>query len=64
MAIDFKFDFNDNEKNDVPFQQIIDALIYLIVITRPNIAFATSFLNQFNLNVMLSIGAAKKILKY
>jgi len=56
MTIDSKFDFND-KKIDVSFQQLIDALMYLAVNTEPDIAFATSFLSQFNLNHdALSIG--------
>lgn len=37
-------------KNDTdpPYQQLIGALMYLAVLTRPDISFCISYLSQFN----------------
>jgi hypothetical protein len=41
---------NDENVNNVPYQQVIGCLMYLSVCTRPDIAFVSSYLSQFNLN--------------
>jgi len=41
MVISSKFDLNNTEKINVPFQQLI-ALMYLVINSRPDIAFVTS----------------------
>lgn len=33
---------------DIPYQQIIDGLMYLSVMTRPDILYCISYLSQFN----------------
>ena len=36
------------EQNQLPFRELIGALMYLAVATRPNISFAVNWLSQFN----------------
>ncbi|XP_037942820.1 secreted RxLR effector protein 161-like [Teleopsis dalmanni] len=48
-----------------PYQSLIGALMYLVVTTRPDIAFAVNFLSQFNSNYNVEHWkAAKRILRY
>lgn len=35
---------------DIPYQQLIDSIMYLAVCTRPDICFSVSYLSQFNIN--------------
>lgn len=35
-------------KGKMPYQQLIGSLMYLAVLTMPNIAFSFSYLSQFN----------------
>ena len=39
---------NDRQVGNFPYQQIIGCLMYLVVLTRPDIAFAVGYLSQFN----------------
>lgn len=49
----------------LPYQQLIGALMYLAVNSRPDIAFATSFLSQFNIDhTEQNWKSAKRILRY
>lgn len=51
MQTGFKFACDDKQSiNNVPYQQLIDALMYLVVNSRLDIAFAISFLSQFNID--------------
>lgn len=45
-----KLDLNVDEvlNVNVPFQQLIGSLMYLSVLTRPDISYAVSFMSQFN----------------
>lgn len=57
------------DKNDIdnlfPYQQIIGSLMYLAVLTRPDIAFAVGFLSQFNNSYTKQHCAyVKRILRY
>lgn len=38
----------DTCKKELPYQQLIGSLMYLSVLTRPDISFAVSYLSQFN----------------
>lgn len=56
-------------KNDVmnqyPYQNLIGALMYLAVTTRPDITYAVSYLSQFNTNFDVEHWkAAKRVLRY
>lgn len=47
--LESKLDFSvESKKSDVPYQQLIGCLMYLAVLTRPDIAFSVSYLSQFN----------------
>lgn len=64
--IESKLDFSVESKEiDVPYQQLIGSLMYLAVLTRPDIAYSVSFLSQFN-NCFLESHwkCAKRILRY
>lgn len=57
----------DNNVNDtnIPYQQLIGSLMYLSVLTRPDIAFSVSFLSQFNsCHNNIHWNYAKRILRY
>lgn len=50
---------------DIPYQQAIGSLMYLAVLTRPDISFAVSYLSQFNNNFNESHWVCvKRVLKY
>lgn len=53
------------EKIDVPYQRLIGSLMYLAVLTRPDISFSVSYLSQFN-NCYKETHwkCAKRILRY
>ncbi|XP_043471732.1 secreted RxLR effector protein 161-like [Leptopilina heterotoma] len=54
-----------NEMRNVPYQSLIGALIYLVVSTRPDIAYTISVLSQFNVNPgRMHWVAAKRVLRY
>lgn len=49
----------------MPYQELIGSLMYLAVLTRPDIAYSVSFLSQFNSNHTLEHWkCAKRILRY
>lgn len=53
-----------NEKS-LPYRELIGALMYLAVCTRPDIAYAVSYLSQFNCCYgMQHWTAAKRVLRY
>lgn len=53
------------ENVQVPYQCLIDSLMFLVVNSRPNISFAVSYLSQFNKNHQMEYWrAAKRILRY
>lgn len=56
---------NDTCDQKVPYQQLIGGLMYLAVCTRPDLAFAVSYLSQFNkCHDDTHWIAAKRILRY
>lgn len=56
---------NKNCDSQIPYQKLIGGLMYLAVLTRPDIAYSVSFLSQFN-NCYDNVtwAYAKRILKY
>lgn len=55
----------ENCKGQFPYQQLIGSLMYLAVLTRPDIAFSVGFLSQFNNCFNQETWSyAKRILKY
>lgn len=56
---------SENCKANVPYQRLIGSLMYLAVLTRPDIAYSISYLSQFN-NCYneTHYNYAKRILKY
>lgn len=40
---------NQDDATEVPYQQLVGSLMYLAVLTRPDIAFSVSFFSQFPL---------------
>ena len=58
------------EKSDVcedklPYQRLIGSLMYLAVLTRPDIAYSVSYLSQFNNSYShVHWNYAKRVLKY
>lgn len=62
-----KLDIEKGEScsNDIPYQQLIGGLMYLSVLTRPDIAFCISYLSQFNKCYTNNHWSyAKRVLKY
>lgn len=54
-----------NINNQVPYQRLIGSLMYLSVLTRPDITYAVSYLSQFNhCHTKAHWGYAKRVLKY
>lgn len=55
----------DSINSDVPYQQLIGSLMYLSVLTRPDISYSISFLSQFNNCHTKELWEyAKRVLKY
>ena len=55
----------NSEHSDYPFQSLIGCLMFLAVNTRPDIAYATSYLSQFNTkHNKTHWEAAKRVLRY
>ena len=55
---------SDEEKR-LPYRELVGALMYLAVATRPDIAFSVSALSQFNTNYrQIHWSAAKRVLRY
>ncbi|KAK9873685.1 hypothetical protein WA026_023685 [Henosepilachna vigintioctopunctata] len=60
-----EFDLTKENCKDVPYQELIGSLMYLAVLTRPDIAYSVSFLSQFNNNHSVEQWkCAKRILRY
>lgn len=62
-----KLDIDKAETCDdsIPYQQLIGSLMYLSVLTRPDISYAVSFLSQFNkCHTNVHWNYAKRILRY
>lgn len=63
------FDFNENNcdtnVNNCQYQKLIGSLMYLAVLTRPDISFSVSFLSKFNnCNNSYHWKCAKRVLRY
>lgn len=55
----------EGQNEEIPFQSLIGNLMYLVQGTRPDIAFATSYLSQFNLHhTYHHWKLAKRVLRY
>ena len=55
----------EEEKPDLPYQQLIGSLMYVAIGTRPDISFAVSYLSQFNAHYGEGHWkAAKRVLRY
>ncbi|KAK9873393.1 hypothetical protein WA026_022456 [Henosepilachna vigintioctopunctata] len=67
--LDTSLDFNKVDENicdpNIPYQNLIGGLMYLAILTRPDIAFSVSFLSQYN-NKYTNVHwqSAKRILRY
>jgi len=60
-----KYQEGDNIADISLYQQIIGSLMYLVIGTRPDLAFAISLLSQFSSKPTVEhLGAAKRILRY
>ncbi|KAJ8719262.1 hypothetical protein PYW07_016818 [Mythimna separata] len=65
METKLNVECDKNVNNQVPYQQLIGSLMYLSVLTRPDITFAVSYLSQFNnCHTDEHWAYAKRILKY
>uniref|UniRef100_A0A6V7IJ77 Retrovirus-related Pol polyprotein from transposon TNT 1-94 n=1 Tax=Bracon brevicornis TaxID=1563983 RepID=A0A6V7IJ77_9HYME len=55
----------DHKRSDFPYQELIGSLMYLSTCTRPDIAYVTSYLSQYNTNYNETHwNAAKRVLRY
>lgn len=65
MEINLKLDKGEHCDKKYPYQQLIGSLMYLSVLTRPDISYSISFLSQFN-NCFNKVHwqHAKRVLKY
>lgn len=55
----------NDESNNIPYRELVGALTYLSVATRPDITFAVSYLSQFNSNYKREHwNMAKRVLRY
>jgi len=60
-----KFQDGDNIVDATLYQQIIGSLMYLVIGTRPDLAFTVSLLSQYSSQpTTIHMGAAKRILRY
>lgn len=65
MEVNLKCKKEDGCNSQNPYQQLIGSLMYLVVLTRPDIAYAVSYLSQFNnCNTEEHWAYAKRILRY
>uniref|UniRef100_A0A5S6R2R3 Reverse transcriptase Ty1/copia-type domain-containing protein n=1 Tax=Trichuris muris TaxID=70415 RepID=A0A5S6R2R3_TRIMR len=56
---------NEEEMANFPYQMLVGSMMYLAVATRPDIAYAVSFLSQFNTCYTVEHWkAAKRVLRY
>uniref|UniRef100_A0A2A4J3A4 Reverse transcriptase Ty1/copia-type domain-containing protein n=1 Tax=Heliothis virescens TaxID=7102 RepID=A0A2A4J3A4_HELVI len=66
MEVNLKLEKDENKNvTNLPYQQLIGSLMYISVLTRPDISFTVSFLSQYN-NCYSEIHwkHAKRVLKY
>lgn len=57
--------YKDKEVSEKPYRQLVEALMYLAVATRPDIAYAATYLGQFNhCHIKEHWVAAKRVLRY
>ena len=66
-TLECKLDIDKSETCDdsIPYQQLIGSLMYLSVLTRPDISYSVSFLSQFNkCHTNVHWNYAKRILRY
>ncbi|XP_043475809.1 secreted RxLR effector protein 161-like [Leptopilina heterotoma] len=55
----------DHEENSLPYRELLRSLMYLAMCTRPDIAYATSYLSQFNNCYNINHWTAvKRVLRY
>lgn len=65
MEVNLKCKKENNCSNENPYQQLIGSLMYLVVLTRPDIAYAVSYLSQFNnCNTEQQWAYGKRVLRY
>lgn len=65
MEINLKLEKRKNIDSKFPYQQLIGSLMYLSVLTRPDISYCISYLSQFNnCNTETHWKHAKRVLKY
>ncbi|KAG6438793.1 hypothetical protein O3G_MSEX000229 [Manduca sexta] len=64
--MDCKLNINKGtDINNLPYQQLIGSLMYLSVLTRPDITFCVNYLSQFNTcHTYEHWGYAKRVLRY
>lgn len=65
--MEVKLHVNKSEKcnEQLPYQQLIGSLMYLVMLTRPDIAFSVGFLSQYNNSYNLEHWSyAKRVLRY
>lgn len=65
MEVNLKLEKSKNEMSNCLYQQLIGSLMYLSVLTRPDISYCISYLSQFNnCNNETHWKHAKRVLKY
>lgn len=65
MEVNLKLDKGQDISSKYPYQQLIGSLMYLSILTRPDISFCVSYLSQFNnCNSEIHWKHAKRVLKY
>ncbi|KAJ8709817.1 hypothetical protein PYW08_000038 [Mythimna loreyi] len=67
MEVNLKLEKSENliSKSKYPYQQLIGSLMYLSVLTRPDISYCVSYLSQFNNSYReIHWKHAKRVLKY
>lgn len=65
MECKLEMDKSDYCEQEIPYQQLIGSLMYLSVLTRPDISFCVSYLSQFNkCHTDVHWNYAKRILRY
>lgn len=65
MEVNLKLDKGEIAPTNYPYQQLIGSLMYLSVLTRPDISYCVSYLSQFNnCNTETHWKHAKRVLKY
>lgn len=65
MEGNLKLQKGENSNSKFPYQQLIGSLMYLSILTRPDISYCISYLSQFNnYNTETHYKHAKRVLKY